>query len=597
MRTCSAALLLTIALVPLACKRDPLNPLDPNNPYTLGTEYVCRAESCGIGRVKLSWDRIIQPQIKGYRVYRSKPGETPVAIGDADTSIYYDSHLAAGQKYVYYYRILWEDGREIHKSPEDTVTTFDAPPGLAVKNVSRTRIELGWDSLNWLDNFRCCRVYRKQAGDFQLYDSTTANEYVDTSVQEGTTYHYTIAAVASDSGASNSTGEVYATPGNTPPRIDSIVPANPVALWGDSVTITCYAFDNDGDSIHYDWAALDGGTISGGGQSIVFTVPQDSQATHRVRVTVSDSFGTGGVAVESVSSLVGWVRIDTSGPARIAPIAYDSKRRRIVLFGGANGPDYFNDTWEWDGQDWIMVATQGPSPRAFGVLVYDEARADVLLFGGIDSYGDTYDETWVWDGSAWSQKQVSGPSGRYHCACAYDSGRQRVVLFGGTGGSSDVYNETWEWDGGQWSLRSTTGPCPRFGAAMAYDKGSGKCVLFGGWTAWYGGSPLHDTWVWDGSTWTQVDTAGPPARFLFTMAYEGSRGRTVLFGGTQSLSMPRPWLNDTWEWDGHEWIQSSTSAAPSARLMEMTYQQDRQRIVAYGGTNDVDFYNDLWIYP
>ncbi|MCX6844461.1 MAG: hypothetical protein NTX53_19540, partial [candidate division WOR-3 bacterium] len=171
----------------VTCNRPPLNPLDPNNPYTLGKDYVCRAESCGIGRVKLSWDRIAQPQIKGYRVYRSRPGESPVAIGDADTNLYFDSQLAAGQKYVYYYRILWEDGREIHKSPEDTVTTFDSPAGFTVKNVTRTRIELGWDSLNWLDNFRTCRVYRKQAGDFQLYDSTTANEYVDTSVQEGTT--------------------------------------------------------------------------------------------------------------------------------------------------------------------------------------------------------------------------------------------------------------------------------------------------------------------------------------------------------------------------------------------------------------------------
>jgi hypothetical protein len=590
--------LLAVAFVALGafvtCSRPPLNPLDPNNPYTLGKAYVCQAQPCGIGQVKLSWNRINQPQVKGYCLYRYKPDSAPVAIADVDTNLYYDSHLAAGQKYIYYYRILWEDGREIQKSPEDTVTTFSSPTGFAVKGVTATNIELGWDSLNWLDNFRCCRIYRKQTGNFQLYDSTAANEYVDSSVQIGTTYYYQITAVAQDGTTSDTTAEVRATPGRTPPRIDSIVPANPTVPWGDSVTITCYAFDPDGDSMTYTWAALNGGIISGQGPSIVFTVPQDGQATHRVQVTVSDPYGMAD-SVVNVSSAAGWVCIDSSGPTLVASITYDTVRHVIVLFGGGTSQGDLNNTWEWDGQRWNEVATEGPSPRGSNVLVYDEARSDVLLFGGVDSYGDVYDETWVWDGSAWSQKQVSGPSARYNSACAYDDQRQRVVLFGGTGASSNVNNETWEWDGTQWSLRSTTGPCPRFGAAMAYE-GFGKCVLFGGWSAWYGGSPLYDTWVWDGSTWTEADTTGPPARFLFSMAYDDSRDRVILYGGTQSLTTPRLWLNDTWEWDGTEWIEDLTGEALSARTMCMTYQQDRQRIVGYGGTNDVDFYNNLWVF-
>ncbi|MCX6844302.1 MAG: PKD domain-containing protein, partial [candidate division WOR-3 bacterium] len=431
--------------------------------------------------------------------------------------------------------------------------------------------------------------------DFQLYDSTTANEYVDTSVQEGTTYHYTIAAVASDSGASNSTGEVYATPGNTPPRIDSVVPANPVALWGDSVAITCYAFDNDGDSITYTWDAPDGGTISGEGQSIVFTVPQDTQMTHRVKVIVSDAYGTGDIDSSVVSSLLGWVRVDTSGPRRSAPIAYDSRRDRVVFFGGVDGQGFYDDTWEWDGQHWVRVSTQGPSPRVAGLLVYDEARGDVLMFGGYNGEGDQYlGETWVWDGVAWTQKVVSEPSSRNLCASAYDSGRQRVVLFGGTSHWM-VSNETWEWDGTQWSLRSTTGPCSRFAAVMAYDKGSGKCVLFGGITDW-DGSLLHDTWVWDGSTWTQVDTAGPPARIQGAMAYNESRGKTVLFGGTYVVSPPRSWFDDTWEWDGQKWIQVSSAESPSGRATFMTYQENLHRIVLYGGYDDNEFFHDLWAY-
>jgi len=38
-------------------------------------------------------------------------------------------------------------------------------------------------------------------------------------------------------------------------------------------------------------------------------------------------------------------------------LAYDAERDRVVLFGGRAGwPDAdLNDTWEWDGVQWIEV--------------------------------------------------------------------------------------------------------------------------------------------------------------------------------------------------------------------------------------------------
>src|SRR4030095_9398496 len=44
-------------------------------------------------------------------------------------------------------------------------------------------------------------------------------------------------------------------------------------------------------------------------------------------------------------------------------MAYDNKRGRVVLFGGADALKVCSDTWEWDGKRWISVSLVGPGPR------------------------------------------------------------------------------------------------------------------------------------------------------------------------------------------------------------------------------------------
>ena len=58
------------------------------------------------------------------------------------------------------------------------------------------------------------------------------------------------------------------------------------------------------------------------------------------------------------------------------------------------------------------------------------------------------------------------------------------------------------------------------------------------------------------------DLAMPPARAFAGMSYDGARGVTVIFGGEGNSGAL---LGDTWEWDGSEWSQSATSAAPTPR--------------------------------
>jgi hypothetical protein len=71
-------------------------------------------------------------------------------------------------------------------------------------------------------------------------------------------------------------------------------------------------------------------------------------------------------------------------------------RSRVVLFGGGTAPDVFNDTWEFDGTDWMQLVT-GSSPPARTVhdIVCDTRRNRIVLFGGRGGSSDELlSDTW-----------------------------------------------------------------------------------------------------------------------------------------------------------------------------------------------------------
>jgi hypothetical protein len=110
------------------------------------------------------------------------------------------------------------------------------------------------------------------------------------------------------------------------------------------------------------------------------------------------------------------------------------------------------------------------------------------------------------------------------------------------------------------------GPAARYGAAMTYDPATGDVVLFGGTGA--SGQTLDDTWLWDGSTWSQAAPAdSPPARYGAQMAWDPQSQRVILLGGSGgsgcstgigtgtliSSTAGCAQLQDVWAWDGSDW--------------------------------------------
>ncbi len=90
------------------------------------------------------------------------------------------------------------------------------------------------------------------------------------------------------------------------------------------------------------------------------------------------------------------------------------------------------------------------SPTAPETPVYDAARAEIVVFGGYGSTVGSLGDTWAWNGTNWRLAATTGPSPRMGAAIAYDSLRSRIVLVGGAGGPAQT-SDHWEWDGTSWT--------------------------------------------------------------------------------------------------------------------------------------------------
>lgn len=263
-------------------------------------------------------------------------------------------------------------------------------------------------------------------------------------------------------------------------------------------------------------------------------------------------------------------------------MAFDSARGVTVLFGGSDGVGLNGQTWEWNGANWALRSSSGPSPRRHHAMVYDSARGVTVLFGGRDT--GYLSDTWEWDGTTWTLRSTSGPTARAGHAMAYDATRGVTVLFGGY--TTTTVNDTWEWNGTSWTQVSNSGPARRVFHGMAFDSARNVSVLFGGLDATL--NYLGDTWEWDGSAWTLRASNGPSARLTFAIAYDGGAGATVLFGGFDGDRN-----DETWEWDGSAWSQQ-ISAGPSARdYSAMAYDSARDRLVLFGGFSST-YDGDTW---
>jgi hypothetical protein len=146
-------------------------------------------------------------------------------------------------------------------------------------------------------------------------------------------------------------------------------------------------------------------------------------------------------------------------------------------------------------------------------------------------------------------------------ATAYDAASRQLILFGGPNGGA--VSQTWAWTSpaGWKQLSPAHNPPGRTWGNMAYDDAAGVVILFGGQSATpvNGGlNPLDDTWTWNGSDWVQQSpAASPPATVNMSLTYEQSTH--VVIGVRDNDSSA---TSETWQWDGTSWSQLQPSQSP-----------------------------------
>jgi hypothetical protein len=326
------------------------------------------------------------------------------------------------------------------------------------------------------------------------------------------------------------------------------------------------------------------------------------------------------------SEVATWTRVDVPPPPAPAPrymqsAAVDEARQVLVILGGLD--DYgkaSQDLWEWDPATgkWTNRTPAGSKPGARGgaSMAYDSTRKKFVIFGGRSNTGYDFADTWEWDptSDAFTDRTSAGPSSRSQHSMVFEKSTGKVLLFGGgladsgtsiwpegidytdtieedpgrrpgPGPSSDgsgislAFGDTWEWDPtkGAWTqLAPTTAPSARYDSALVWDSQRSRSVLFGGMQkdqADANGIPQQDVWEWNPATpgWTLRTTTGtvPSARWGHAMAYDSSRGMTVLVGGKDFQTHLS--LADVWDWDATKgaWTQrlaGSESNLPAGRM-------------------------------
>jgi len=151
---------------------------------------------------------------------------------------------------------------------------------------------------------------------------------------------------------------------------------------------------------------------------------------------------------------------------RLSAIFYPPEHG-IVMFGGWDDSAYQRRTalWAWNGTEWSQlcklapcVATRPPVRESAG-FAYDSARKRMVVFGGLGT--DVLQDTWGFDGTSWAEACTTVPCStimpptRQRPGMAFDTNRSRIVLYGGYDprDPTPCLGDSWEWDGTDlWSV-------------------------------------------------------------------------------------------------------------------------------------------------
>lgn len=203
-------------------------------------------------------------------------------------------------------------------------------------------------------------------------------------------------------------------------------------------------------------------------------------------------------------------------------MAYDAESDRLILFGGGAPEKLFSDTWAYDfnGDQWEKMQPEiSPSPRAMYHMAYDAESDRVILWGGFMEAGVEDVSVWAYDYNtdSWeSLENTDGPQMHWERGgMVYIPDQDRFLLFTGMREHEDVLvePETWyyDYDENSWAkVETETSPPQMAMYSMVFDASIDKVVLFGGeQTSKYAGNTTDEVWLFDLETENWSKMAAP----------------------------------------------------------------------------------------
>jgi hypothetical protein len=277
-----------------------------------------------------------------------------------------------------------------------------------------------------------------------------------------------------------------------------------------------------------------------------------------------------------------------------AVMAYQSHNGIVVMFGGTCATSLITgDTWEWDGTNWTKVDTVNLPDRLSGsAMAYDSSRQQDLMYGGTLAFGNPRAATLTYKDQTWNQLQdSSSPSSRSLFVLNGDPNASLVWLYGGLD-ETETVTDFWQYSNGLWSQNTglTGGPALCGTPTSALDTDRSRLVVV---------CSDSSTFEFDGTTWTTASpTNKPPPRRFSSMTYDPLLKKTVLFGGYDDIN----YLNQTWMWDGTTWTQQKNNTPTGRQLAAIWFDPLMQKTVIYGGLgrasslDRLERYSDMWSF-
>jgi hypothetical protein len=191
-----------------------------------------------------------------------------------------------------------------------------------------------------------------------------------------------------------------------------------------------------------------------------------------------------------------WSLVTTAGTPPSARYGhttiYDPVRDRMIVFGGKSS-GVFNDVWALSlsgTPTWSQLTPTGspPSARESHSAIYDPVRDRIIVSGGTNGT-DTFDDAWALQLSgtpAWTQ--LSSPGASLGHAAIYEPVGDRMVIFGGLANPFDQgswsFNKVRSLDtaSNTWTTLSPAGVTPvRRGQLYGvYDPARRRMITYGG---------------------------------------------------------------------------------------------------------------------